>query len=365
MKLLILAYTAEAGQTAAAKALKEEAEGSGREALIRDPFAWLDRRNDAGEKKRRRSAFSRRMERITDATPLTAPFLFSGARFAETFLREVRETAADAILAIHPYAMEAVSSVLRRGETIPPAYGVFTDYALPAIFRAVELTGYFLPHWSLTEDLAAKGILREKLIPCGVPAARRLASPMGKDTARNYLVLPKDLGFYLIFTEGMSTGNVSRILDEILVRTAGKTLIAVMAGRQSEERDELSARYGGESRVQVIATPERMDVYLSAGDVLIMRPDGFLASEAVLAGIPTVLFPALPGTVDAKNADFFAEKEMALKAQNARDAARKAERLILDRAQRERITAMQRRGSVRAAAEEIIREAAAERNREG
>ncbi|MBR0143535.1 MAG: hypothetical protein IJM21_05105 [Clostridia bacterium] len=363
MKLLILACASEAGQTDAAKALREEAARQGHEALIRDPFAWLEKRGDGEEKKRRKSAFSRRVERMADATPLTAPFLFSNAKYAESFLREVREEGYGAILAIHPYAMEAVSATVRRGETLPPAYGVFTDYALPAIFRAAELTGYFLPHWTMTEDLAAKGILREKLIPVGVPASRRLSEPMEKEAARNFLVLPRDLGFYLIFAEGMSAGNVSRILDEILARAPEKTLVTVMAGRQSEERDELAARYAGESRVQVSATPERIDVYLSAGDVLIMRPDGFLASEAALAGIPTVLYPALPGTVDAKNADFFAAREMALKAQSARDAARKAERLVLDRAQRERIEVMQKRGSVRAAAGEIIREAAAERGK--
>lgn len=361
MKLLILACESEAGQAAAARVLKEEAAKAGHEVRIRDPFAWLDKKNDDGEKKRKKSAFARRVERMTDATPLTAPFLFTGAKYADAFLEEVRKEGFGAVLAIHPYAMEAVSAVIRRGETLPPAYGVFTDYALPAIFRAVELSGYFLPHWSMTEDLAARGILREKLIPCGVPASEAFLRPLERDEARNYLVLPRDIGLYLVFAGGMSTGNVTRILEELLARTPEKTLITVMAGRQSEERDELSARFSGEERVQVITTPEKIGIYLAAGDVLIMRADGFLTSEAALAGIPTVLFPAIPGTADAKNADFFAEREMALKAQSARDAARKAERLVLDRALQDRMRAMQKRGSVRAAAGEILREAASEK----
>jgi hypothetical protein len=95
----------------------------------------------------------------------------------------------------------------------------------------------------MTEDLAAKGVLREKLIPCGVPSPRWLIKPMGKEEARNYLVLPRDLRLYLVFTDGMSSGNVSRILDELLARVPDKALVMVMAGRQSEEKEELSGRY--------------------------------------------------------------------------------------------------------------------------
>ncbi len=352
MKLLILGYESGTGQTIAARALREEAEKAGHEVFTADLSSFQ------GETGKKKNALSRRVEKMTESSSLALPFLFSGSRYAGAFGRAIGDGGYDAILAIHPHAMEALSALLRRGETLPACFGVFCDYALPPLFRASELGGYFLPHWSMTEDLAEKGILREKLVPCGAPLPERLSAVPGKDEARNFLWLPRDETVFLLFADGMNTGNAVRILDELLERFPEKARITVMAGRESEERDELSTRYQGESRVMINAVPERFELYLAAGDVLIARPDGVLSSGAALAGIPTVLLPALPGTAEAKNADFFAGREMALKAQGARDAVRKAERLVRDGALGDRMKAMQRRGSVRAGAGEILREIA-------
>ncbi|MBO4407170.1 MAG: hypothetical protein J5849_05665 [Clostridia bacterium] len=265
MKLLILACGAGSGQAAAAKALKDEAERQGHTAAVVDPFSRLGRKKPDGdapapERKKRRSALSRKVERMTDATPLTAPFLFSGAKFAESFGEEIRSGGYGAILAIHPYAMEAVSALIRHGEKLPPARGVFTDYALPPIFRGTELREYFLPHWVLTEDLAEKGIRRERLNPCGVPAPARLASPMGKDEARNYLVLPREEKILLLFAEGLSEGNAARILDELLPPQGTGPFVTVMTGRESGDRDDLARRYAGDGRIQINLFTERFDV---------------------------------------------------------------------------------------------------------
>ena len=356
---MILCHDAEPWTVASAQALRAEAEKRGHGCSVADPFSFLEKKERSAaaayyDALKKKVPLMSRVEKITDMTPWTAPFHFSGAKYVERLGKELCEGGYDGVLCFHYYAMEAVFALKKKEVKLPPCYGVITEYTCPPFFRETGMEGYFLPHPALVGEFVERGVGRERLFPCGLPAPQSLPAGAGRDEARNFLVLPRRQKICLLLSGGMSGGNAARICDELLRHGPRDFSAIVMADRGSEEKELLAERYASESRVQINAYNERMDVYLRASDVMIGRPAGAAAGAAALAGIPTVLLSALPGGAEARTAEFFAGRDMAVRAGNAKEAAHLALELLRDGILAGRMAARQKENALSGAAERIL-----------
>jgi len=225
--------------------------------------------------------------------------------------------------------MEAVTYIKRKYELKAKCYAVLTDYTCVPFFNETALDAYCLPHQALVAECVKYGMDKSKLYVTGLPVLKRFHERMSKEEARNYLVIPSDKRLYLIMTGGIGCGNVLDLCSEILKDKGDDTAIYVLAGRNSDLLDRIRKRYGEDERVHAVAFTRKVNVYMSAADVLLSKPGGISSTEAAVMNIPLVHTMAIPGC-ESKNAEFFSSMGMSYYAENAEDAAKYADILISD-----------------------------------
>ncbi len=268
---------------------------------------------------------------LYDKTPLLSPVYFSSARYADRIERFLEDNPFDLILATHLYGMEAVTALRRRKKIRIPSYGVLTDYAYIPFLKETLLDGYFLPHRDLIPVLEAKGMKKEKLVATGLPLRKRFSRGMGREAARNFLVIPKEKTVYLLFAEGLGSAKVAKFLASLYRLDPDGNVVYVITGRSAALDDGIREAVRTSPNARRTAYNDRINVYMEAADVIISPPDPFISTGAALLGIPLVHTAAHSGS-ESVNAEFFSLRKMSVVAPGPKSAARGAYRLAHDKA---------------------------------
>ena len=93
---------------------------------------------------------------------------------------------------------------------------VETDYTCIPFWEETECDYYIVPHESLIDEFAAKGIPREKLLPYGIPVRPAFSRPCRKADARAVCRIPEDASVYLIMSGSMGFGKVNLLVAGLL-----------------------------------------------------------------------------------------------------------------------------------------------------
>ena len=153
--------------------------------------------------------------------------------------------------------------------------------------------------------------------------------------------LPQDVPAFLVMTGGEGCGNASALTEALLDRLENRQArIVVLAGRNKSLRDEIACRFGGDERVLALPFTDRVELFMSACDVLLTKPGGISSTEAAVHGTALIHTAPIPGC-ETINARFFSERFMSILAPDEQAAAQSAVRLAEDPAQRERMLSAQ------------------------
>ena len=178
---------------------------------------------------------------------------------------------------------------------------------------------YFIPHEDLREEMRRHGIPDERILGTGIPVKRKFTQPIGKEQARNRLVLPREGRIYLLMTGGMGSGNAGALCRELLREETQPFTAIVLAGRNSALREEMEKAFAGEQRIRCVCFTDEVNLYMEAADVILSKPGGLSSTETAALGVPLVHTMAIPGC-ETRNAVFFSERGMSVKASGARRA---------------------------------------------
>ena len=349
MKVLLLSCSTGEGHNSAAFALQEELESRGVDCVLADPVAF------GSEKARKAVAntYNNIIKKVPaafgmlykvgdwySAHELPSPIYYANSLYADNLCAFIEEQGFDLVVCTHLYAMEAMTCIHKKGMLSVPCYGVLTDYTCIPFFSDTRLTGYFIPHEELKQEVAAQGIPAERIFCTGIPVSPRFNQSMTRQEARNYLVLDQDRQLILVMTGGVGCGNGSELCEKLLAHADERSCIQVLCGRNSEMKEKIDSAFARDPRVQTVTFTKKVDVYMKAADVLITKPGGISSSEAATVGIPLVLAMGIPGC-ETKNCEFFAGHGMAVKADTLDEAASSAWYLARNEKAAERMVSMQ------------------------
>lgn len=280
---------------------------------------------------------------LYSATKLTSPVYLVNALYAKRLYEYISGNAFDAVICTHLFPMEAMTYIRRKCALNAKCYAVLTDYTCIPFLEETKMDAYLLPHDSVVAECIKSGIPKYRLFVTGLPVAKRFINRMKKPDARNYLVIPANRKMYLIMTGGIGCGNILELCNEILrgEDRDDDTSVYVLAGRNSDLKGSIEKRYKNDDRIQAITFTEKVDIYMSAADVLLSKPGGISSTEASAVNVPLVHTMAIPGC-ETKNAEFFAAHGMSLYAENAKEAAQYADLLIRDKNRAKEMLAAQR-----------------------
>lgn len=123
-----------------------------------------------------------------DRVRFRSPVYYANTLYAKKLAAYILEEKFDAVVCTHLFAMEALTYIKKRGLLTVPSYGVLTDYTCIPFFEETDVDEYFIPHADLADELCAKGMKKERLIPTGIRFAAVYASygkVCGTRTARS------------------------------------------------------------------------------------------------------------------------------------------------------------------------------------
>lgn len=363
MKVLILSCNTGGGHNAAGRALKEELDRRGVPNSMEDALRF--------GKKHTSALISNGYIRIASDTPRVfggiyrlgdyvsthvkrSPVYYANARYAEALIAYIEAEGYDAVLCPHLFPAEALTWARRKRGAKCRVYAVATDYTCIPFMEETEPDAFFVPHADLIPEYTGRGIAREKLISTGIPVLQRFAQQGDRQMARRLLGVESDARVALMMTGSMGFGDVLPIPERICA-AGSKEQVIVLAGHNEALKTRLEERFGSSGRVRAVGFTDQVPLYMAASDVLLSKPGGLSSTEAAVFGIPLVHTDPIPGC-ETRNAAFFQQHGMSLRANGAEEVAATAIYLMRNEPAQQAMRQAQKNTINRFAAQQIVEE---------
>jgi processive 1,2-diacylglycerol beta-glucosyltransferase len=276
-----------------------------------------------------------RAERATEV----GPFRTWAHQFTAGNLRPFMEIERpDVVVCTHAFPCGAMAEYKKLYDDCPPVVGIVTDFAVHAFWMHDNVDGYAVATDAMRKTMIARGIPAERVRVTGIPVQPRFAQrPESRDELRRGLGLPLDRQVVLMMGGGLGLGPLEKMM-RALEGAPVPVCAVVIAGRNKRlEARVLEAAHGIGYPLRVVRFVDNVDEYMHAADLLLTKPGGLTAAEALVAGIPMILFKPLPGQ-EERNVRYLTEQHAAVRARTSKDLGRVVRELLGDASRRERMS---------------------------
>ena len=127
-----------------------------------------------------------------------------------------------------------------------------TDYTCSPFVDETELDGYCIPHASLADEFAKKGIPAEKLLPTGIPVQPDFAARTPRYAARAALSLPQQGRVLLLMSGSMGAGGAEQTAAALVPRLGPRDRLICLCGNNRSLLRALRCAHGCDPRVLVL-----------------------------------------------------------------------------------------------------------------
>lgn len=265
------------------------------------------------------------------------------ARYMKILRNYLKDSPVDAVVCVNPSG----ESLMENSSV--PCYTLMTDYSPQ--YLSGDWDGYFVPHDDIRKKLLSDGIPDEKIHTIGMPLSESFGERIGKEKARKYMGIPIHRHHYLLSSEGLTAYQLAALCQFIAQKESRNYTIGILVSR--EEKQTIADQLPDNKNIQMIIPSRKLNIIMEASDVLIARPLGIISAEAAAAGVPLVHI-ASEDSVEKENADFFASREMSMKASSLEDAVIKAKRLVDSQPLSDRMRSRQKRNSLTGATQKLV-----------
>jgi 1,2-diacylglycerol 3-beta-galactosyltransferase len=234
--------------------------------------------------------------------------LSDGARQARTFTtlvwpyirraskKLVRENKCDLIVSVHPFANSPVLRAIKNDHQ--NFMTVVTDMVSTHAFwydNRADLV--VVPTAEAKERGICYGVDPEKIHVIGLPVAERFCHPpTDKKKVKKELNWSEDLPVILLVGGGEGMGPLEKIAHAI--NDSGlKASMAIVCGRNAKLKTTLET-YQWNIPTHIYGFTRDMPNFMAAADILVTKAGPGTISEALIAGLPIIIYSRLPGQED-------------------------------------------------------------------
>jgi len=197
-----------------------------------------------------------------------------------------------------------------------PLIAVLTDYIPHSYWIYDTVDFYVTPSEEMSTRLVRRGVVPEKIKALGIPFDAKFSKEMSKAQARNKLGLRQDIFTVLIMGGGHGLGPVKSIvkslekltfpIQELIVTGINKQLYRSLR-RKVKKNKQKTILYGYVNNIEEL---------MAAADIIITKPGGVTAAEALTKKLPMIIIHPIPGQ-EMNNTIFLVEKGAAIKIDSA------------------------------------------------
>ncbi len=354
MKILILSCNTGGGHNSAAKAIKEALEERHQICDIMDVLAFgsqtaSDLVCDAyiemvkntpklfGELYKmgnKIGQFNQKNSRIR------SPIYLINKIYADSLTDYINKNNYDAVICVHIFAAEAMTSLKKHHKTTVPFYFVATDYYCCPMLEETTPNAIFISHKDSIFSFINHGIDKKLLIPVGIPVSKKFLVKKDKTEARSQFGLKQEDEVFLLMSGSMGFGDLIETTRYIFENGNNNTKVIAITGNNQDLYNEFEKAFEHEERLILVGFTDKVSDYMDASDVLLTKPGGLSSSEALAKGIAIVHTSPIPGC-ESENVQFFSEHHLSICAQEPQDAGRLAVKLMQDKFLRDQLLAAQ------------------------
>ncbi|MCX7779384.1 MAG: galactosyldiacylglycerol synthase [Negativicutes bacterium] len=211
--------------------------------------------------------------------------------------RIIRRYSPDVILFTHPFPCAAAAGLKKDGELAAPLIGVVTDYAVHRLWEYPEID-----HYCVATDEAAQELLSQGFSPAVI---HNVGIPVREPFWERPDVSPQK-GNVLIMGGGMGMGLTAEAIRAVS-GIPGVQSVKAVCGSNSRLYQILKASEARVSRLHVYGFTQKVPQLMAEAELLVTKPGGLTASEALALGLPMVLIDAIGGQ-EEDNAAFLVER---------------------------------------------------------
>lgn len=225
---------------------------------------------------------------------------------SERFMaRIIRRYSPQVLVFTHPFPCGAAAGLKEEGKIAVPLIGVVTDYAVHRLWEYPEVDYYCVATDELAAELLGQGFPASSVFSAGIPVRDMLpVSPDNNPPA----------GSVLVMGGGMGMGPTAQIVNKLKAMPE-ITSIKVVCGQNANLYRLLRSPASRSSKVRVYGFTHKIPELMAQTSLLITKPGGLTASEALAAGLPMLLVDVIGGQ-EEDNAVFLVEKGAARMAQD-------------------------------------------------
>ncbi len=206
----------------------------------------------------------------------------------------------DVIIGTHSFAAMVMSVFKSKGLISCPCIGIVTDFMIHPLWENTSIDYYVLPAEQLTHQLMKKGISRDKIISTGIPVKEQFSRVIPKDEARAALGID-DKRTVMVMMGSMGFGGMTKLIREL--DSCGEDFqVLCVCGRNEKAKKEIDS-VTWKKTVKTYGFVDNVDVIMDASDLLVTKPGGLTASEALAKGMPCIVANPIPGQ-EERNLEF-------------------------------------------------------------
>ncbi len=237
----------------------------------------------------------------------------------------------DITVCTHFLPAELISHLISQAGLRTRLSIIVTDFHFHAMWLCRVFHRYFVATEETRVPLSRLGLPEERITVSGIPIDPIFSQPLDRSAARRALGLDPHLPLLLVSAGALGVGP-AEVVAESLRSLTTPVQIVVICGKNPPLRERLlqvRAEWTNPSPLRVLGFTHEMHKWMAAADLLIGKPGGLTASEAMARGLPMVVVAPIPGQEEL-NSDYLLEQRAAIKCHEFTTLAFKVDSLLSD-----------------------------------
>ncbi|MDX9893338.1 MAG: glycosyltransferase [Patescibacteria group bacterium] len=253
------------------------------------------------------------------------------------FIPFIKDFKPDFIVSTHPLPMLLVSSSKRKEVIDIYSSMVVTDFGCHSFWVDLEVNYYFTATNDVGKCLQNYGVKPDQVVATGIPIHPKFSKSLDRQSLQQKFGLNPNLFTLLIVGGQFSFAALTKVINGVEKKHAGKVQYLVVAGRDQELKAAIeNSDLDKKSHTKVFGFVDNMEELMTVSDIIFSKAGGLTVSECMAKGLPMIINKVIPGQ-EEDNVDYLVNKNAAVKVNNFGEVSEVVSILVNDP---QRLTAM-------------------------